>query len=153
MKILLSLLLASALWAGLPFRCTGCERDDDGKIKRSRKAVNAFKKRNPAPSECKKLGCVVDHIVPLACAVTPEEHKALDVPANMQWQTKTAGKAKDRWEKDLCERDSIKRGEIARARGQRLPFIAWPQVTVTRSASDSSPDLLFGGGVFVRSAQ
>jgi hypothetical protein len=36
-------------------------------------------------------GYVVDHICPLACG-------GADRPWNMQWQTKAAAKAKDRWE-------------------------------------------------------
>ncbi len=140
-KLLLALLLAVQLSAvGLPWRCVGCERDEKGKIKRSRQAVNAFRKRNPAPAECKKVGCVVDHIIPLACALTVDEHKALDVPANMQWQTKPKGKAKDAWEKELCERDSYKRGQIARKRGQFLPFLAWPQDVITIRRDGTSDD-------------
>ena len=36
-------------------------------------------------------GYVVDHIVPL-------KRGGADTPANMQWQTEAAAKAKDKWE-------------------------------------------------------
>ena len=41
-------------------------------------------------------GYVIDHIVPLAC------HGA-DAPSNMQWQTVSEGKAKDKWERKVWE--------------------------------------------------
>lgn len=40
-------------------------------------------------------GHVVDHRIPLACG-------GADAPANMQWQTVAAGKAKDKWERKGC---------------------------------------------------
>lgn len=40
-------------------------------------------------------GYVVDHIVALACGGS-------DTPSNMQWQTKAAAKAKDRYERRGC---------------------------------------------------
>lgn len=42
-------------------------------------------------------GHVVDHITPLACG-------GADVPSNMQWQTRTDAKAKDKWERRGCKR-------------------------------------------------
>jgi hypothetical protein len=41
-------------------------------------------------------GYVIDHVVPLACG-------GADAPANMQWQTIAAGKAKDRTERVGCK--------------------------------------------------
>jgi hypothetical protein len=38
---------------------------------------------------------VIDHINPLACG-------GPDSPSNMQWQTKEAAKAKDKWERAGC---------------------------------------------------
>jgi len=40
-------------------------------------------------------GYVIDHIQPLACG-------GEDAPANMQWQTRTEAKEKDRWELKSC---------------------------------------------------
>lgn len=64
---------------------------------RSRSAISAFKKAHPCPVNGKKSGAcpgyVIDHICPLACC-------GKDTPANMQWQSKTQAKAKDKWELD-----------------------------------------------------
>jgi hypothetical protein len=38
-----------------------------------------------------RLGYVVDHVTPL-------KRGGSDSPSNMQWQTKQAAKAKDKWE-------------------------------------------------------
>jgi hypothetical protein len=38
---------------------------------------------------------VIDHVKPLACG-------GADKPANMQWQTKAAAKAKDKTERKAC---------------------------------------------------
>jgi len=38
---------------------------------------------------------VIDHVNALACG-------GADAPSNMQWQTVSAGKAKDRWERTGC---------------------------------------------------
>jgi len=40
-------------------------------------------------------GYVIDHIVPLACA-------GADAPSNMQWQTRSEAKAKDKTERQGC---------------------------------------------------
>ena len=40
-------------------------------------------------------GYIVDHIRPLACG-------GLDIPSNMQWQTKSDAKAKDKTERAAC---------------------------------------------------
>lgn len=75
-------------------------RDDDGRIHRSSKAKNDFKKLNPCPSTGKSTGAckgwVIGHIKPLACG-------GADDPSNMQWQTEAEGKAKDKWERDGCQ--------------------------------------------------
>jgi hypothetical protein len=67
--------------------------------KRSKAAIDAFKRENPCPSSGKHSGpChgyVIDHISPLACG-------GADNPSNMQWQTVAAGKAKDKWERKGC---------------------------------------------------
>lgn len=113
-------------------RCTGCERDDAGKIKRNPRMVAEFRKRNPVPAQCQpKRSCVVDHIIPLACALVPADHKMLDTPANMQWSTIAEGKAKDLWELQLCRVTSVERQNIARRHGQALPpyFVSIGAVT------------------------
>lgn len=73
----------------------GVERDDHGKIKRSEKAKDDFKGQHPCPSTGKSSGScpgyVIDHIKPL-------KKGGKDGPFNMQWQTQSAAKAKDRWE-------------------------------------------------------
>jgi hypothetical protein len=62
-----------------------------------------FMKAHPCPGGPDKgstkhcRGFVVDHVVPL-CAGGP------DRPANMQWQTIAAGKAKDRVERRECRK-------------------------------------------------
>lgn len=45
-------------------------------------------------------GQVIDHLFPLACG-------GCDVPWNFQLQTKVAGKAKDRWERDVCGKSGL----------------------------------------------
>ena len=60
----------------------------------------AFVKQNPCPSTNKPKGAcpgyIVDHIKALACG-------GADTPANMQWQTVEAAKAKDKWERKGCK--------------------------------------------------
>lgn len=77
----------------------GLQRDSHGKIKRSEGAKNSFKRLHPCPATGRNSGpCpgyVIDHIVPL-CASGP------DAAYNMQWQTITQGKEKDRLEKTQC---------------------------------------------------
>ncbi len=76
-------------------RATGVARDGHGRIKRSSSAKNDFKRSHPCPSTGKSGGAcpgyVVDHVQAL-------KHGGADAPHNMQWQTKAAAKAKDRWE-------------------------------------------------------
>lgn len=58
-----------------------------------------FRATHPCPSTGKTAGrCpgyTVDHVNPLACG-------GPDDPANMQWQTNAAAKAKDQWENIGC---------------------------------------------------
>jgi hypothetical protein len=74
-------------------RCENCDRDEHGRILRSTAAKSAFMKSTGYQHG--RHGCVVDHIVPLACG-------GQDVPSNMQWQTKEAAKAKDKIERGSC---------------------------------------------------
>jgi hypothetical protein len=74
---------------------SGVKRDKRGRIKRSSSSKNAFKKSHPCPSTGKSKGAchgyVIDHRTPL-------KKGGSDSPSNMQWQTKEAAKAKDKWE-------------------------------------------------------
>lgn len=83
----------------LRHQLTQIERDAHGRIKRSETAKNDFKAAHPCPANGRRSGScpgyVIDHIIPLACG-------GLDSPVNMQWQTITAGKEKDSWERDNC---------------------------------------------------
>ena len=76
-------------------RCTSCLRDKHGHIKRSKAAISIFKKQHPCPATGKTAsrcpGYIIDHVKPLECG-------GIDAPSNMQWQTSTAAKAKDRTE-------------------------------------------------------
>lgn len=72
------------------------------KTKRSRGVANAFKRAQPCPATGKSKGpCpgyVIDHVIPLACG-------GEDAVSNLQWQTVTAGRQKDRWERIGCDCD------------------------------------------------
>ncbi len=70
-------------------------RDGRGRIKRSESAKSDFMRSTGYPHG--RNGYVVDHIVPLACG-------GADAPSNMQWQSATDAKAKDRWERKGCRR-------------------------------------------------
>ncbi len=63
--------------------------------KRSKAARDSFQRSHPCPANGHKSGAcpgyVVDHIKPL-------KRGGADAPSNMQWQTKDAAKAKDKWE-------------------------------------------------------
>ncbi len=64
-------------------RCSNCDRDEHGKILRSDKAKKGF------------MRATGYHIRPLACG-------GLDIPSNMQWQTKSDAKVKDKSERAAC---------------------------------------------------
>jgi hypothetical protein len=76
-------------------KATDVARDSHGKIKRSEKAKDDFKKQHPCPSTGKSSGAcpgyVIDHVVPL-------RRGGADNPSNMQWQTTEAAKLKDKTE-------------------------------------------------------
>lgn len=76
-------------------KCTSCVRDSHGRIARSATARQSFAKSHPCPSTGKTSGgCkgyVIDHVTPL-------KRGGADAPANMQWQSTAAAKAKDRIE-------------------------------------------------------
>src|ERR1039457_2418340 len=65
-------------------RCTTCERDANGRIKRNPAARRAFQRQHPCPATGRITGTcpgyVVDHVVPL-------KRDGADEPSNMQWQT------------------------------------------------------------------
>jgi len=67
----------------------GVKRNGHGKIARSSKAKDSFMKQTGYPHG--RPGYVVDHVVPL-------KRGGSDAPSNMQWQTKEAAEAKDKWE-------------------------------------------------------
>jgi hypothetical protein len=71
------------------------KRDAHGRIARDPHAKEAFRRTHPCPSTGKTYGAcpgwVVDHVRAL-------KHGGADGPSNMQWQTRAAAKAKDRWE-------------------------------------------------------
>jgi hypothetical protein len=79
-------------------KCATCPRDSHGKIKRSAKAKDDFRRAQPCPggrdqgSTRRCSGYVIDHVKPLECG-------GADAPSNMQWQTVAAAKAKDRTER------------------------------------------------------
>ena len=77
-------------------RCVTCERDKNGKIKRSASAKHAFMQMHPCPingaTSGKCPGYVIDHVQALA-------EGGADDPSNMQWENKEAAKAKDKTER------------------------------------------------------
>jgi len=80
--------------------------------KRSHVAKNDFKKQNPCPSNGNNQGpCpgyVIDHIIPIVC-------NGDDTPSNMQWQSISEGKAKDRWERKNCQISNFGNHNITRS--------------------------------------
>jgi hypothetical protein len=81
-------------------RCTSCARNLAGRIERSGTSRARFEHEHPCPSSGKRSGpCaghVIDHVKPLACG-------GADQPSNMQWQTSSAAKAKDKVERKGCK--------------------------------------------------
>jgi hypothetical protein len=69
------------------------KRNSHGRTKRNEEAKDQFERQTGFPHG--RPGYVVDHIIPLACG-------GADAPANMQWQTVAAGKAKDKVERKGC---------------------------------------------------
>jgi len=76
-------------------KAAGVKRDAEGKIQRSAKAKDDFKRNHPCPSTGRSSGAcpgyVIDHVTPL-------KRGGADAPSNMQWQTKAVAKAKDKTE-------------------------------------------------------
>ena len=72
----------------------------DAAVKRSAKAKRDFQRETPCPATGQPTGkCpgyVIDHVIPLACG-------GPDQPSNMQWQTYTSAKRKDKWERKNCK--------------------------------------------------
>ena len=86
----LTLIVAAAATGDAQRADPGAPRDKHGKIARSEKAKDEFKRQTGYPHG--RPGYVIDHIVPLAKG-------GRDAPSNMQWQTNAEAKAKDRWER------------------------------------------------------
>lgn len=76
-------------------KCTSCERDANGRIKRNPAARRESQRQNPCPATGKTTGAcpgyVVDHVVAL-------KRGGADQPSNMQRLTIAAAKAKDKIE-------------------------------------------------------
>jgi hypothetical protein len=76
-------------------RCQSCARDSHGRILRNPQANREFRNTHPCPAAGKTVGAcpgyVADHIRAL-------KHGGADVPSNMQWQTITAAREKDKSE-------------------------------------------------------
>ena len=73
----------------------GVPRDAHGRIARDPRARNEFRRTHPCPGTGKTSGpCrgyVIDHVQPL-------KRGGPDTPGNMQWQTRTEARIKDRSE-------------------------------------------------------
>ena len=78
----------------------GVQRDSKGKIKRSSSAKEKFMNQTGYPKG--RPGYVIDHVTPLSKG-------GKDDPGNMQWQTKEAAKAKDKWERGQSTNSKPKR--------------------------------------------
>jgi hypothetical protein len=96
---LLSLCLLLPLAARDQQRCDFCDRDGEGRIKRSAAMRKVFKEMQPCPATGSSAGAcpgyVIDHITPLACGGN-------DDAENMEWQTKEEARGKDKVERVEC---------------------------------------------------
>jgi hypothetical protein len=76
-------------------KCYSCPRDSRGRIVRSAESKREFRRAHPCPSTGRSSGAcpgyVIDHVKPL-------KRGGADAPSNMQWQTMSEAKAKDRVE-------------------------------------------------------
>lgn len=81
-------------------KAVGVARDSHGRIARSSKAKDEFRKQSGYPHG--RAGYVIDHVIPLSRGGT-------DSPGNMQWQTNEEAKAKDHWERGGSSRASTYR--------------------------------------------
>lgn len=101
-KLLMGLLMAASIattanasrhrghsFAHSSHYASGVNRDSKGRIKRSSSALHEFMRLTGYPHG--RPGYVIDHRVPL-------KRGGADRPSDMQWQTKAAAKAKDKWE-------------------------------------------------------
>lgn len=86
---------SSSAKSGTSAKAKNVKRDSHGKLSRSAKAKDDFKKLHPCPATGKRTGAcpgyVIDHVVAL-------KRGGADNASNMQWQTISAAKAKDKWE-------------------------------------------------------
>lgn len=107
----LALALTGTTWAE-PLEQKTCpiQRDDTGKIIRSRAAIASFKQARPCPATGKSTGAcpgwVIDHKYPLCAG-------GCDEPANMQWQRLAESHEKDLWEEQLCRKPKRKTMALA----------------------------------------
>lgn len=73
-------------------------RDSDGKIKRRKAVLNAFKQYHPCPANGQTSGpCpgwYMDHVIPLACG-------GCDSVNNLQWLPEAQWKAKSKFERKI----------------------------------------------------
>ncbi len=93
--VLILLLAVSRLNAeqhrnSVPHRSTVASRNAKGRIQRSPQARRQFMRETGYPHG--RPGWIIDHVIPLQCG-------GLDAPTNMQWQTRSAAREKDKTER------------------------------------------------------
>src|SRR5690349_16399009 len=88
-------------------KAIGVARDRHGRIARSEKAKDEFKREGGYPHG--RPGYVIDHIV-------PRSRSGSDSPSNMQWQSKEEAKIKDRTERGPSLRASNTHSRTYRSR-------------------------------------